>query len=1612
MTSTSKTIVILNSSEDWDIWIQTIKTAAAKRRIWDYINPDLPRTINPATMPQQTQTVKTLVKPVRPTHTSVRANTTSYDDLTDGERYRLKILDEDYRLDRKSYEEKEEAIAEMSEIIKEHINKNLHQYTWDKTTYEQLLELKQRLAPTDVARERQLIQQWAELKRRPGKGTNIDTWLQQWEFVYDRCRTMKIPDVEGSRASYDFLAAVDPIAGTFSKTNLITLNDKIRNGIEPEDFKELVRSFRDYRRTTIVQAEPKASAFAVEPPRLGSTAGSEKRPTCICGEKHFWNECPYLNQKVRTKNWKEDPQIRKQVDEKVKEKPFIAERALKEGRPRWTDRSKNQINQQNSPKPPTALMTAGPFTRSYESRTSYEVTKTLDYEEATFFDTLVAQPQDSLISLESNQSPGLLHNPASYDTQIGKQTHRVGSGADQSKAFYGTRRQTAFTVSNDRGELTASSDHRESSYELRRSVILDSGATVHVCNDRTKMSDLRPAFEGEQLIAGSSYIPIEGWGTMRIQVKDGKVVRDLDLKNAALIPSFHTNLASLRLFIKGGVHWDTRQNRLTYDNNLKFCDIEVKYDQWVLQYEPFHNSAFPASSYEPRKDRQGTIDELHRLMGHLHFDSVAHLQEATRGVKVTNKSFDQNCEVCRRTKATRITSRRPRDRALTPYERISWDLIEMKVGIDDNRYASHFLDDDTRMNHFVALPDKRQETILKSIKNLVALVRNWGFTVRTIKLDNDRSLGDEFTAWRNEEGIQVEFSPKYTPEPNGDIERSGKTLIVRARCLKEESGLPEQLWPEMYAAAAYLLNRSPVESLGWKTPIGFLEERLHVKEPQPLISHLVSYGCRGYVFIYNQPKLDRQEPRANIGYLVGYESTNIFRLWIPILNKVVATRDVRFDETKFFRDSFDLDKDKVREEEETQSRTIEIPKLSKPESSYEERIWEIEDENTKTSKDTSYEPTTGQLLTPETTPFPETQLTQQNLPSQYIHTPELREASREEPSTLPTVSTNIQGEGSQPRTKIKPSYEIKLIKGKEIGLDIDSDHIIEGKRTRTKKPDQAHAVQASELESVGQSQFKSAFTAASVFNKPEAKIHRTMLPPAPRNYQQLVRHSHANGFRKAMEREWNDLWRKGTMKEEKLVEVSAPSTILPVMWVFTYKFDEDGFLVKYKARLVVRGDLWQSSEKDKYAATLASRTFRALMAIAAFFDLDIFQFDAVNAFTNADIDETVFVRAPDGLQKEGICYRLLKALYGLPRSPLLWFNDIARTMKEFGLTQVPEAQCLFVNQFLIIFFYVDDIVILCHPSHNEHYLKLRTKLYDTYELRQIDKFEWFLGIRVVRDRKERKIWLCQDAYWEKIAATFGLTKGPFPHTPMSTDELTSYEGESTTQMILSYAQRVGSVNYPAVVTRPDIARTAQKLSEFLVNPGPEHIKAVERAISYGYGTRTKAIEFNPSLEVPVFQASTDAAFADDPNTRHSTEGYLFSLFSGPIDWRCTKQKTVKTSTTEAELASLSHGAAQLYMWQRFFRTINLDLRQEYKIYCDNMQTVRLMLQETPKLVTKLKHIDIHNHWLRQEVKEGRLKVEWITTTEMKADGFTKALPRQKHEEFVRQLNLVDIQDRL
>src|SRR5437667_9240596 len=87
--------------------------------------------------------------------------------------------------------------------------------------------------------------------------------------------------------------------------------------------------------------------------------------------------------------------------------------------------------------------------------------------------------------------------------------------------------------------------------------------------------------------------------------------------------------------------------------------------------------------------------------------------------------------------------------------------------------------------------------------------------------------------------------------------------------------------------------------------------------------------------------------------------------------------------------------------------------------------------------------------------------------------------------------------------------------------------------------------------------------------------------------------------------------------------VSRPSThvkVLPLTWVFKYKFDDDGLVTKFKAHICIRGDLQFRNNDDTYAAPLATRSFRLLMALTAKFDLESRQLDAVNAFTNGPLD--------------------------------------------------------------------------------------------------------------------------------------------------------------------------------------------------------------------------------------------------------------------------------------------------------------------------------------------------------------------------------------------------------
>ena len=301
-------------------------------------------------------------------------------------------------------------------------------------------------------------------------------------------------------------------------------------------------------------------------------------------------------------------------------------------------------------------------------------------------------------------------------------------------------------------------------------------------------------------------------------------------------------------------------------------------------------------------------------------------------------------------------------------------------------------------------------------------------------------------------------------------------------------------------------------------------------------------------------------------------------------------------------------------------------------------------------------------------------------------------------------------------------------------------------------------------------------------------------------------------------------------------------------------------------------------------------------------------------------------------------------------------------------------------------------------------LKKRFKLTGGHDI------QWFLGVEIVRDRAIRKMWLSQQSYISKISVLASQVPFKAPKSPMAPEELFPATDPATRDSIRLYQRKVGSILYAAIITRPDIAFACSRLSRHNMNPDATHHAAADRVLNYLRGTMTWGLELGGGNNLQIY---SDASFADNKNDRRSSQGFVIRLFRGTVDWRANKQATVTTSSTEAELLAISQAAKEAMFTDRLIRELGVNTDDGVlTIQCDNQQTIRLLMSSQFKLKTALRHVDIYNHWLREQVQQRNIRVQYLPTKEMAADGLTKALPNEPFDQFRRQIGVVNIGRRL
>ena len=1203
-------------------------------------------------------------------------------------------------------------------------------------------------------------------------------------------------------------------------------------------------------------------------------------------------------------------------------------------------------------------------------------------------------------------------------------------------------------------------------YPLKLSTILDSGTTLHIFNDLSRFHNFRKAPRHQYVTAGSSEVPILGYGDVDVRVTRPNGSRGtLRLKDVAFCTDFNTNLVSFNLLQKRGYYWDNKgqNNFLVREDDSILCAMEKRYGQQVIEYVPLGSvrSAFITSrlprrrkrrvtSRDPRPDSKGDAKLWHLRLGHPGPMSLHQLGVNALGVKLNGPKTTE-CQHCSLAKIKRQISRRPpnRERDKPGLElHIDWtDLEEAHAGFVRVMFI-HDPFSGRSFPYFMTTHGEERET-LRILKDFIPWIRQkYNLKVDVIRSDNE--LGRKKTLrWLRTQSITFEPSAPRTQDQNGTAERSGGVVIGKARAMRIGANLPHDLWDEIVNCAVYLRDRTPRESNGWKSPY----EKFHtflangeVKKPQ--LAHLKAYGCRAYAMTSNaqlkKERLRKLDPRAHIGYLVGYDSTNIYRIWIPHKGVVISTRDVIFDESTFFDNKRTDFSDELIAELDTLIEKIKLPDTQAENEALLEDDEEIletshqEDDDERHDDDVVNEPIQD---------FNEVEDLElaKALEEAYL-TPPPSEEDEDSPCSfhvqypIEQDHVNRTGDGFNPQ-----------------GVDGDT----------TKDSFNAACDDRFEdfvCEKIT-SAYHGAFTAGRKFNldsrlrdsfqtagrKRDVKLHKTNLPPPPQSIQDLETHPLRDHFKEAQRAHLESHEQMKSFQEVDKKHAKGQQ-ILSSMWVFVYKTDKHGFLQKCKARLVVCGNQQAPGDLPTRATTLASMAFRTLMAVTAKFDLETIQMDAVNAFVHCDLDEVVYMRMPPGFNqgKRDKVLRLRKALYGLRRSPLLWQKNLTSSLRELGFKEVPQEPCVMLNGGVVVFFYVDDIVFCYRKGDKEKAHEVIQQLKMEYQMSTLGELKWFLGIHVLRDRSQRLLWLTQEAYIEKIAKQYEIDlNGRLPDTPMAESELlptyprsvrptlkSSDEGLSVRPSPLPkvadsstmlYQRKLGSMLYAATTTRPDIAFAVSRLARFNQDPSQEHHRAADRVIQYLYGTRSRAICYGrvngtndmrddgggrSGDEARSFICASDASFADNTADRKSSQGYIMTLFGGPIAWRANKQDTVTTSSTEAELLALSQTAKEAIFISRLFKAMTLKLNEPLIIDCDNTQTLRLIKEDTAKLITKLRHVDIHQHWLRQEYAMKRVLLRWKATKEMLADGLTKALPKQRFRNFVNMIGMVDIQERL
>lgn len=515
----------------------------------------------------------------------------------------------------------------------------------------------------------------------------------------------------------------------------------------------------------------------------------------------------------------------------------------------------------------------------------------------------------------------------------------------------------------------------------------------------------------------------------------------------------------------------------------------------------------------------------------------------------------------------------------------------------------------------------------------------------------------------------------------------------------------------------------------------------------------------------------------------------------------------------------------------------------------------------------------------------------------------------------------------------------------------------------------------------------------------QSTITNLATAPVPQTWREAVTGPEGRLWRAAIESEYNSLLQNHTWEVVDQVQNRKPLT---TRWVLKRKLGPDGEITKYKARMVARG--FQQVEgfdySETYSGVVKAASYRMLFALMAISGWYCHQMDVITAFLNGDLLEEVYTYPPEGFPEPGKVLRLRKALYGLKQAPRQWYWKLREWLVNNGWEPSSYDDCVFLHpgRKLIITVYVDDINIF--GAQLQYIEAFKHEISNAFSMTDAGKVAYYLGTQIQESTKG--VHLHQAGFVRQMLNKFNMANVTPTYIPLRADEklLEETSTEANAKFRHEYMSKVGSLNYLQSKTRPDQSYSVSLVSRYMKNPNQQHMDAVDQILAYSAGTATLGLFYRRNGD-PTIQGYVDSDWGGCKDTGKSTTGWIFTLAGAPISWASQRQRTVSSSSTEAEYIAASDACKEA-MWLKGFHgeictTMGLTQQNSIDLYIDNASAIKLT--KNPEFHGRTKHIDIRHHFIRECVRNGHVTPKWISGQENIADLLTKALHRPKFRLF-------------